>query len=264
MNDIYFPEELLPFIKNKNYEIDKTGMSDSSVLLFDDMVLKISPIVNIINNEHKIMNWLKNSGFVPDLLSHFVKDDFDYLLMSRISGKMACTDEYMKNQNLLINILADAMKMLWNSDISACPIKNDLNTRLAEAGYRVEHGLVDIDDAEPETFGEGGFKNPQDLLEWLYNNQPAEDFVLSHGDFCLPNVFIENDKFSGFVDVGKMGVSDRYQDIALCYRSLKHNFSGKYSGTAYGDFDEDLFFKCLGIKPDWDKIKYYILLDELF
>ncbi|HGM9075954.1 TPA: aminoglycoside O-phosphotransferase APH(3')-IIIa, partial [Streptococcus pyogenes] len=26
----------------------------------------------------------------------------------------------------------------------------------------------------------------------------------------------------------------------------------------------ELFFDLLGIKPDWEKIKYYILLDELF
>ena len=154
--------------------------------------------------------------------------------------------------------------MIWETDILDCPVKNDLSTVLKEAEYRVEHGLVDVDDAEPETFGKGGFKDPQQLFEWLCDNRPDEDPVLSHGDFCLPNVFINDDKFSGFVDIGRMGIADRYQDIALCYRSLHHNFSGIYSGKSYPGYDEKMFFEALGIEPDYDKIKYYILLDELF
>ena len=55
-----------------------------------------------------------------------------------------------------------------------------------------------------------------------------------------------------------------FDDIALCYRSLKHNFDGTYGGKVYEDFNPELLFEKLGIEPDWDKLKYYILLDELF
>ena len=54
--------------------------------------------------------------------------------------------------------------------------------------------------------------------------------------------------------MGRGGVGDIYQDIALCVREL-------------GEIDPkcvDLLFKELDIKPDYEKIKYYILLDELF
>ncbi|MBQ5323467.1 MAG: hypothetical protein J6J07_08525, partial [Oscillospiraceae bacterium] len=63
---------------------------------------------------------------------------------------------------------------------------------------------------------------------------------------------------------GRMGIADRYQDIALCYRSLHHNFSGIYGGKPYSGYDESMLFEALGIKPDFEKIRYYILLDELF
>ncbi len=75
---------------------------------------------------------------------------------------------------------------------------------------------------------------------------------------------IEDGKISGFLDLGKAGLADRYQDIALCYRSLQNNCSGAYGGKSYPAFDPDLLFEELGIQPDWEKIKYYILLDELF
>ena len=103
----------------------------------------------------------------------------------------------------------------------------------------------------------------KDLLEWLKNHKPAEDPVLSHGDFCLPNIFLDGDEVSGFIDLGRSGIADPYQDIALCYRSLCHNFDGTY-GRAYPGFDPMMLFRELGIDPDWEKIRYYRLLDELF
>jgi len=115
-----------------------------------------------------------------------------------------------------------------------------------------------------ETYGENGFASPAELLEWLIANQPEEDYVLVHGDFCLPNIFMENGTLSGFIDIGSTGIADRWQDIALCYRSLKNNFGGRYRGKVYADFDPDILFDALQIKPDWDKIRYYLLLDELF
>lgn len=97
---------------------------------------------------------------------------------------------------------------------------------------------------------------------------PEEDPVFSHGDYCLPNLFLKEGKVSGYMDLGRSGIADRYQDIALCYRSLKHNYSGRYGGKVYTqlnpDFRPESLFEELGIEPDWEKIRYYILLDELF
>ena len=264
MKNFCIPEIINDLISGKSYVFDETGMSDSSVLIFDDMVLKIQKDSPFIRNEHLMMKWLENKVSVPECISNITENGVNYLLMSRISGKMACDDEFMNDSNLLFSVLADAFNSLWKVDISDCPVKNDLSTVLKEAEYRVEHGLVDVDDAEPETFGKDGFKGPEELLRWLCDNRPDEDPVLSHGDFCLPNVFINDDKFSGFVDIGRMGIADRYQDIALCYRSLHHNFSGVYDGKSYDGYDEKMFFEAIGIEPDYDKIRYYILLDELF
>ncbi|MBQ6878143.1 MAG: aminoglycoside 3'-phosphotransferase [Oscillospiraceae bacterium] len=264
MKDFRFPKEIDEFIAGKNYYIDETGMSDSSVLIFDDMVLKIQPEKKSLKNEHEMMGWLKNKISVPKILCDVLENGLDYTLMTKIPGKMSCEEEYMSRPEFLVSVLSDALKMLWEIDISDCPVKNDLSTVLCEAEYRVEHGFVDVDDAEPETFGKNGYRSPEELLKWLCDNRPEEDFVLSHGDFCLPNIFIADDKFSGFVDVGRTGVADRYQDIALCFRSLRHNFDGTYCGKSYGGYADSMLFDALGLKPDFDKIRYYILLDELF
>ena len=259
-----FPKDISDFLGEREYISDTVGMSSSKVLIFSDCVLKISPVSSNIENEYSVLKYFEDKLPIPKIINYIENDGLSYMLMSKMHGKMACSDEYMQNPDVLFSCIKDSLTLLWNYDISDCKIAGNLEKRLFEAEYRVSHNFVDIDDAEPDTFGKDGFKDPEELLFWLYDNRPKEDLVLSHGDFCLPNIFIDGDKFSGFVDVGKMAVADRYQDIALCYRSLKHNFSGIFGGKSYGDFDSDDFFKTIGIEPDWDKIRYYILLDELF
>lgn len=46
--------------------------------------------------------------------------------------------------------------------------------------------------------------------------------------------------------------------------SLTNNLDGGYGGKVRKKLDVNKFFNKLGIVPDWDKIRYYILLDELF
>ena len=65
-------------------------------------------------------------------------------------------------------------------------------------------------------------------------------------------------------ELGSTGVGDKWNDIALCYLILKHNFDGTYGGKIYPDFDPDMLFVALGIEPNWEKINFFILLDELF
>lgn len=81
----------------------------------------------------------------------------------------------------------------------------------------------------------------------------------------MPAIFGSHDELTGFIDLGKTGIADKWCDIAICYRSLSHNYSGRYhGGTVYSGYDELSLFRELGIEPDWKKIRYYILLDELF
>ena len=239
-------------------------MSDSSVYLFADKVLKIRTIDEEAENEYLMMKWLRGKLIIPEVLVYEKNNGRSYLLMSRISGVMACDDFYMGNPDLLIELLAKAIHMLWEVDITDCPSVINLDKKLEMAKYNVEHDLVDMENVQPDTFGREGFNNPQELLDWLIGNRPKEDLVLSHGDFCLPNIFFSEDKVSGFIDLGKICVADRYQDIALCYRSLTNNFDDSYRGRVREKLNTDSFFKELGIEPNWKKIRYYILLDELF
>lgn len=265
MNTKYdLPETIKTLLKEETYSIDKIGMSKSNILLFQDKVLKIQDINEESENEYNVMKWLNGKLPVPKVLEFKKKGKKSYLLMTKVYGEMSCAETYMKKPELLTTILVKALKMLWEVDISNCPYSCNLEKKLQMASYIIDHNLVDINNVEPDTFGDGRFKDPKELFNWLNLNKPEEELVLSHGDFCLPNIFLSGERVSGFLDLGKTGIADKWQDIALCYRSLLHNFDGRYTGKSYKGFTADMLFEKLEIEPNWDKINYYILLDELF
>lgn len=264
MNQLQLPSTIRKLVEGKTFTIDDVGMSGNQVLIFDDMVLKIEEGLTSMDEQVRMMRWLDGKLPVPKVLVYEAENGYSYMLMTRVNGEMSCDSYYLEHPDILLNALVSGLQMLWEIDVTQCPIVCDLDVMLAEARVRVENHLVDMDNVEPTTFGEGGFESPAQLLEWLENNRPTMEPVLSHGDYCLPNVILDNGQVKGFIDLGRTGIADKWCDIALCYRSLKHNFDGTYGGKIYKDFKPDLLFEKLGIEPDWSKIKYYTLLDELF
>lgn len=265
---IFLPEKIRCLTAGKSYRQDEIGMSGSCVLIYEDRVLKIQQHNAEAENEYRMMQYLQGRLPVPAVYAYEVAEGRSYLLMSRCDGQMACSGEYDKNTGLLCQLLADSLKRLWSVDISGCASDQRLSYKLAQAAYRVENGLVDVEHVEPDTFGKEGFRDPEALLQWLYDNAPQEEPVLSHGDLCPPNIFGVHNKVSGYIDLGRAGIADKWCDIALCYRSLPQNATGENSGKCDGEIcgqrDGSMFFRELGLQPDWQKIRYYILLDELF
>ena len=47
--------------------------------------------------------------------------------------------------------------------------------------------------------------------------------TLIHGDYCLPNVMLDNWRFSKFIDVGNGGIGDRHVDLFWGIWSLGFN-----------------------------------------
>jgi len=260
-----FPKSILERIDGQTYTVDTIGESGGAVLLFDSFVLKIEKTNENANHEIEALRWLENRLPVPKIIAFAQENGFNYILMSKLKGTMACDCFGTGNVDDTIAALADGLKKLWRIDISDCPLDSSLPKRLAQAKRNIENGLVDVDDFEPNTVGADGFSDIDALYDSLTAHQPDVDLVFTHGDYCLPNIFTEKDKTVGLVDLGKAGVADRWQDIALCVRSLHHNLCGP-CGVPYSDFlnAKNRLYAELGITENTEKLKYYILLDELF
>ena len=64
------PEKIAKLISNEIYTTDKIGMSESSVLLFENKVLKIQEYNKESENEYHIMKWLQEKLPVPKVLAY--------------------------------------------------------------------------------------------------------------------------------------------------------------------------------------------------
>lgn len=258
------PNKIQDIINRKNYVRDDVGKSGAGVYLYEDMVLKIQKIDAEAENEASMLQWLSGKLPIPSIIEHICDNGYSYILMNKCAGKMACDPYFMKRPKQQVELLAEALHSLWSVDITDCPCKWPLKRRLELAEDNIIHNRVDVDDVEPDTFGPRGFRDPEALLHWLKENQPEEKEILCHGDFCLPNIFLSDSDLTGIIDLGKAGVADPWLDISLCYRSLDHNYGGVYHGRSYAGFEPQMLFEALGIRPDPERIRYYILLDELF
>ncbi len=253
-------EIIAPYAQNQN----AVGLSGAQVFAVGDMHLKISPIGWEPRSERDMLLYLAGKVPAAPVVAYEEDEQNAYLLIKTLPGAMVCDEAFMEEPHRVVDVLAQALHALWRVDAAGCPCDAGLAVKLQRAQERVENGLCSTQDAEPDTYGPGGFAGPEQLLQWLLDNRPAEGNDLVHGDFCLPNLFQQNGRFCGFIDLGRAGRGDKYQDIALCYRSLVHNYDGSYGLKPRAQIDPNDLFCALGIVPDWDKIRYYILLDELF
>jgi aminoglycoside phosphotransferase len=67
--------------------------------------------------------------------------------------------------------------------------------------------------------------------------RPKVGHVLTHGDFCLPNVLVQENRLSGLIDVGQAGLGSPEIDLAAGVWSLQYNFGRGFAGdflAAYG------------------------------
>jgi aminoglycoside 3'-phosphotransferase-1 len=81
------------------------------------------------------------------------------------------------------------------------------------------------------------------------------DRVVTHGDFSLDNVFIERGRVTGIIDAGRLGIADRYQDLAILWNNLAEFGAGlqRTFVTAYGVS-----------RLDKRRLDFHLCLDELF
>lgn len=259
------PEDISKKITGLNWTCDEVGMSDSTIILFEEMVLKIEKTSRSSEHEKLLFGWLDGKLPVPKIIEAVTQDGYNFLLMSKLHGEMACSDKNLQNIENTIIALAKGLKMLWAINTTNCPCSSTLADKLSQVKHDIENDLVNMDNFDVETFTTEGFTDVLDLYNYLDRNRPVEDLVFSHGDYYLPNIFVAGCEIMGFLDIGNGGISDRWQDIALCVRTLRSRHM-RFANRGEDEYQKykSLLFNELGIEPDEEKIRYFILLYEFF
>jgi aminoglycoside 3'-phosphotransferase II len=206
-----------------------------------------------LSDEAVRLAWLAGQGLqCPEVVAHESDGDRNFLLMTALPGADLVSVATLLPEER-VEILAFALGSLHSLDISGCPFDHRLDNRLAAAEARMRAGLVDETDFDEARLG----KSASFLFGELQRVRPeSETLVVAHGDACLPNFMAADGRFAGYIDCCRLGVSDRYRDIALACRSVAYNFGVEFVR---------LFLNVYGLSIiDPEKMDYYQLLDEFF
>ena len=212
-------------------------------------------IGNDITDEMVRMRWLGAHVPAPKVRLFLGSPHEAWLLTTALPGDTAFQALEAASPDArpaLVDALAAFLRRLHAIPISQCPFNSDLAFRSADARRRIEAGLVDEEDFDAERQGWTAAQ-VWDAMQSLLPFPP--DPVVTHGDFSLDNILLSGSEVSGCIDTARVGIADRYQDIAILWNGL-------------GKFDDALqqrFLAQYGLaQMDQRKLLFHLLLDELF
>ena len=133
------PQSIADMVGGRSFYLDDIGRSDSKILLFEDRVLKIEKMTENARREYEILSFLQGKLPVPQILAREESEGYQYLLMTKLQGNMACADGY-DPKKVTIG-LANGLKTLWQVDITDCPHHNTVAEKLQKAKKRLESGF---------------------------------------------------------------------------------------------------------------------------
>lgn len=189
---------------------------------------------------------------VPEVLTLGSDADVDWLVTAALPGLDATHPSHRADTAELVRIAARGLRDFHRAPVDECPFDFRLDAALASARARVEDGVVDT---ARDFHDEFAHLTPTEAIDRLERARPdSEDLVVCHGDYCLPNVLISDGRTTGFVDLGELGVADRWWDLAVGTWSLGWNLGPGY---------EELFLAEYGADLDQERLAFYRLLYDL-
>lgn len=214
---ISLPPSLEQAIAGRALTRDGIGESGGEVYrVGEDAYLKhgTGRVARDIIDEHARLVWLAGRVQVPRVLHFEAKDDSAWLLSSAMLGRTA--EDVLEREPAMrvATVRATARLMLsWHAlPVTDCPFDASPPLRLAAARRNVADGLVEEDDFDDERLG----WTAEQVLRQVENALPLPfEQVVTHGDFSTANIFIADGEAVGCIDVGRAGVADPYQDLAI-------------------------------------------------
>lgn len=234
------------------YELTATSLGDAAEtyrLTAPGRPTRYLKIAHELEHEHARLQWA--AGRLPSpRVRAFVHDaGRAYLLLDELPGTPVelATEHAVEDR---VAHLARTLRALHATPIADCPFDMGIAQRLRDAEANVRAGEVDEADFDGHRAGRSAASILDELRAW-----PAfpQDLVVTHGDFTPANIFIEP---TGMLDLGRLGIADRHQDLALALRHIEGDFGPAWRAP---------FARSYGLADlDESKLAFFRLLDELF
>lgn len=220
------PQSILPYLHNA--DIYNSSCSDRAQTFCikgsQTMFLKIDKAA-LLQREQALITWLAPFNLAPQLISYQAIGETGYLLTTALSGSDGISEEYLQQPQRLAVLMGQSLARLHSLPVQNCPYPNRNNELLLEAQSNISQGIIDRDICSLP------FPIAAQRFMQLRSLPLRESFI--HGDFCLPNIIIEEWQVTGFVDFGTGGIADPHYDLFWGVWTLNYNLKTPVYGDAF-------------------------------
>lgn len=216
--------------------------------------VKWTPVERVweLEAEEQRLSWAATFTPVPAVIDGGRDERGAWLATTPLPGDNAVSPRWKAEPAVAVRAIGEGLRALHDAlPVAACPFSWSAGTRLADARRRGSAGELD-----PSVWDPVYRQLSVDEALALADDIPSTDvLVVCHGDACAPNTLLTDDgRWSGHVDLGSLGVADRWADLAVATWSTEWN---------YGPGWEELLLDAYGVDADPKRIAYNRLLWDL-
>ena len=221
-----YPTKLQPFMSGAKL-FDSSCSPQANVIFIEKdggYFLKTSP-KGSLEREAALTRYFHNKGLSANVVE-YISNESDWLLTEKIHGDDCVAAKYLEQPERLCDTLAEQLALLHAKDFSDCPVQNHTELYISGVKQNKLDGTFDKSNF-PDSFGYKSAEEAWDVVEKQAHLLKTE--TLLHGDYCLPNIILNDWRFSGFIDLDSGGVGDRHVDLFWGIWSLWYNLkTNKY------------------------------------
>ena len=205
-----------------------------------------------LSGEAARLSWAAPFAWIPELVEHGHDGAGSWIVTTGLPGQMAVTARWKAEPAAAVPAIGAGLRALHEAlPAQRCPFSWSAAGRVGQISRRAHSGLLDPARWHPRHRRLA----VSAALALLAEPPPPDQLVVCHGDACAPNTLIGDDgRFSGHVDLGCLGVADRWADLAVATWSTTWNY-----GTGW----QPRLLDAYGVAPDPERTRYYRLLYDL-
>lgn len=206
--------------------------------------------------EKQVLAWLRGRLPVAEVVAFSSDKNYHYLLLKQLQGVPAHKLIRKIPAEQMLKIMVETMQWMNSLPIQNCPLDETMPAKLNRIRSLLDKGLL-----RKDTYNARTRRSAERDYQYLREHIPVqEELVFTHGDFCLPNFLLTGKQVKGFVDLADAGKGDCYMDICTLANTMCYNYKQPDKFTAYSR----RIFELYGIEnPDWGKLQYYRLVNEM-
>lgn len=257
-SEILIPDSVMQYARKRPIEV--VWLNELGGLTFrirdevEDIYIKWAPTNSGLDlkTEHAKLTWAIAYTPVPKVLEFGEDKDGSWLVTEGIDAENAVSERWKKDPAVAVAAMGRGLRAMHDSlPVDDCPFTWSVEDRISRARRRIVRG-----ETHPAQWHEE-FRDlsVEAVLGELNSPPPSDELVVCHGDACAPNTLVNSDgQWVGNVDMTRLGIADRWADLAIAAWSTQWN---------YGPGWENLLYDSYRIGPDTKKIRFYRLLWDL-